>query len=84
MKVKDFQKRKRIVKFLEKTFLNFGDFWLVDSDEVDIGIRQQTIGIVFQDANKKSLPKRVKFFDLTSLFCGKNLTFSVHLEISQQ
>ena len=59
MKVKDFQKRKRIVKFLEKTFLNFGDFWLVDSDEVvDIGTRQQPIGIVFQNANKKSLPKK--------------------------
>ena len=83
MKVKDFQKKKKNVKFLEKTFLNFGDFWLVDSDEVDIGTRQQTIGIVFEDANKM-FTKKVKIFDLTSLFCGKNLTFSVHLEISQQ
>ena len=72
MKVKDFQKRKRIVKFLEKMFLNFGDFWLVDSDEVvDIGTRQQPIGIVFQNANKKKFTKKGQIFDLTSLFCGK-------------
>ena len=83
MKVKDFQKKN--VKFLEKTFLNFGDFWLVDSDEVDIGTRQQTIGIVFEDANKM-FTKKVKIFDLTSFFSGKNLTFSayVYSEISQQ
>ena len=68
---------------MEKTFLNFGDFWLVDSDEVDIGTRQQTIGIVFEDANKM-FTKKVKIFDLMSFFSGKNLTFSVYSEISQQ